>query len=105
MAAANVRSYEEMAQRADTDLAGFWAEQPARFEWFQPWDKVLDDSKKHFYKWFVGGKTNIAYNCLDRHDLSSLRLLGTVGEPINPEAWRWYHRVIGKERCPIMDTW
>jgi len=40
-----------------------------------------------------------------RHDLSSLRLLGTVGEPINPEAWRWYHRVIGGGRCPIMDTW
>lgn len=39
------------------------------------------------------------------HDLSSLRLLGSVGEPINPEAWRWYHTVIGKERCPIMDTW
>ncbi|MHB8416740.1 MAG: acetate--CoA ligase [Myxococcales bacterium] len=41
----------------------------------------------------------------ERHDLSSLRLLGTVGEPINPEAWLWYHRVIGKERCPIVDTW
>jgi acetyl-CoA synthetase len=41
----------------------------------------------------------------ERHDLSSLRLLGTVGEPINPEAWRWYHRVIGRDRCPIMDTW
>jgi acetyl-CoA synthetase len=41
----------------------------------------------------------------NRHDLSSLRLLGTVGEPINPEAWKWYHAVIGKERCPIMDTW
>jgi acetyl-CoA synthetase len=40
-----------------------------------------------------------------RHDLSSLRLLGTVGEPINPEAWMWYHTVIGKERCPIVDTW
>ncbi|HUI29067.1 MAG TPA: acetate--CoA ligase [Candidatus Acidoferrales bacterium] len=41
----------------------------------------------------------------NRHDLSTLRLLGSVGEPINPEAWRWYHRVIGKEQCPIMDTW
>ena len=40
-----------------------------------------------------------------RYDLSSLRLLGTVGEPINPEAWMWYHRVIGRERCPIVDTW
>jgi acetyl-CoA synthetase len=40
-----------------------------------------------------------------RHDLSSLRLLGSVGEPINPEAWMWYQRVIGGERCPIVDTW
>ena len=40
-----------------------------------------------------------------RHDLSSLRLLGTVGEPINPEAWVWYWKVIGQERCPIVDTW
>ncbi len=38
-------------------------------------------------------------------DLSSLRLLGTVGEPINPEAWRWYHKNVGRERCPIVDTW
>ncbi len=40
-----------------------------------------------------------------RHDLDSLRVLGTVGEPINPEAWMWYHQVIGKGRCPIADTW
>lgn len=40
-----------------------------------------------------------------QHDLSSLRLLGTVGEPINPEAWMWYYEVIGKRRCPIVDTW
>jgi acetyl-CoA synthetase len=42
---------------------------------------------------------------VDKHDLSSLRLLGSVGEPINPEAWMWYHRVVGKERCPIVDTY
>jgi acetyl-CoA synthetase len=41
----------------------------------------------------------------DKHDLSSLRLLGTVGEPINPRAWLWYHEVIGGRRCPIVDTW
>jgi acetyl-CoA synthetase len=40
-----------------------------------------------------------------KHDLSSLRLLGSVGEPINPKAWVWYHKVIGQERCPIVDTW
>ena len=41
----------------------------------------------------------------DKHDLSSLRLLGTVGEPINPEAWMWFREVIGQNRCPIVDTW
>jgi acetyl-CoA synthetase len=41
----------------------------------------------------------------NKHNLSSLRLLGSVGEPINPEAWKWYYEVIGKSRCPIMDTW
>ncbi|MBI4227906.1 MAG: acetate--CoA ligase [Candidatus Omnitrophica bacterium] len=40
-----------------------------------------------------------------RSDLSSLRILGSVGEPINPEAWRWYHRVVGQGRCPVVDTW
>src|SRR3984957_18053693 len=43
--------------------------------------------------------------CPEKHDLSSLRLLGSVGEPINPKAWLWYHKVIGGERCPIVDTW
>jgi acetyl-CoA synthetase len=41
----------------------------------------------------------------ERHDMSSLRLLGSVGEPINPKAWLWYHKVIGGERCPVVDTW
>ncbi len=50
-----------------------------------------------FMKW---GDENV-----EKHDLSSLRLLGTVGEPINPEAWIWYHLNIGKERCPVVDTW
>jgi acetyl-CoA synthetase len=42
---------------------------------------------------------------VEKHDLSSLRLLGTVGEPINPAAWKWYYEAIGKKRCPIVDTW
>ena len=44
-------------------------------------------------------------NIPNQYDLSTLRLLGTVGEPINPEAWMWYHSVIGKGECPIVDTW
>jgi len=50
-----------------------------------------------FIKW--------GYAWVKKHDLSSLRLLGSVGEPINPEAWMWYRKVIGGERCPIVDTW
>ena len=42
---------------------------------------------------------------VEKHDLSALRLIGSVGEPINPEAWRWYHRVVGKEQVPVIDTW
>ena len=42
---------------------------------------------------------------VDKHDLSALRLLGSVGEPINPEAWNWYDEVVGHNRCPIVDTW
>jgi acetyl-CoA synthetase len=53
----------------------------------------------------IRGLMRFGENWPNRHDLSSLRLLGSVGEPINPEAWKWYHRVIGKGKCPIMDTW
>ncbi len=53
----------------------------------------------------IRGLMRFGENWPERHDLSSLRLLGSVGEPINPEAWRWYYRVIGREKCPIMDTW
>jgi acetyl-CoA synthetase len=53
----------------------------------------------------IRGLMRFGDSWVHRHDLSTLRLLGTVGEPINPEAWKWYHRVIGKNRCPIMDTW
>jgi acetyl-CoA synthetase len=58
---------DELLLRASQDLSGFWEEQARQFEWFEPWQTVLDDSNKPFFKWFVGGKTNIAYNCLDRH--------------------------------------
>ncbi len=53
----------------------------------------------------IRGLMRFGASWADRHNLSSLRLLGSVGEPINPEAWKWYNEVIGKNRCPIMDTW
>ena len=71
------------------------------------WDVI----EKHGVNIFYTAPTAIrAFVKMGEHhpkarNLSSLRLLGTVGEPINPEAWMWYHRVIGGERCPIVDTW
>ncbi|HEU0315706.1 MAG TPA: acetate--CoA ligase [Solirubrobacteraceae bacterium] len=53
--------------QADADWQGWWAEQARELDWFEPWTTVLDDSNPPFYKWFVGGRLNASYNCLDRH--------------------------------------
>jgi acetyl-CoA synthetase len=53
----------------------------------------------------IRGLMRFGESWANRHDLSTLRLLGSVGEQINPEAWRWYHRVVGRGQCPIIDTW
>jgi len=63
----NVKDWEALAEEARADLQGFWAKRAKELEWFRKWDKVLDDSKKPFYKWFVGGKVNIVHNAVDRH--------------------------------------
>jgi acetyl-CoA synthetase len=58
---ARVRDWEAISAQAEINLEGFWAKEASELHWFEPWSKVLDDSKKPFYQWFVGGKTNIAY--------------------------------------------
>jgi acetyl-CoA synthetase len=58
---------DQLYETAERDYLGFWENEAQNLHWFKNWDKVLDDSKKPFYKWFVNGKTNIAYNCLDVH--------------------------------------
>jgi len=67
LARARVKRWDDLAETANRDLQGFWAREARELHWFEPWTRVLDDDRKPFYKWFVGGKTNIAYNCLDRH--------------------------------------
>ncbi|MSP14132.1 MAG: acetate--CoA ligase [Chloroflexi bacterium] len=67
VAQANVKDYDAVVKQAREDLAGFWAERASELEWFAPWDKVLDESNKPFYKWFTNAKVNIVYNALDRH--------------------------------------
>jgi acetyl-CoA synthetase len=83
-AAANVKEYESLYKQSLRDPEGFWAERAGELEWYQKWDKVLDTSHSPFYKWFVGGKTNIVANAIDRH-LKTYRknklALIWVGEP------------------------
>ena len=70
--------------------------------------KIIDDHKVSvFYTapTAIRAFTKWGNEWVEKHSLASLRLLGTVGEPINPESWMWYYREIGKERCPIVDTW
>ncbi len=63
----HMSKYFEEYNRSLTDMDGFWNEKAKIIDWFKPFEKVLDDSKKPFYKWFVNGKTNMSYNCLDRY--------------------------------------
>jgi acetyl-CoA synthetase len=70
--------------------------------------KIVDDHKVTIFytaPTAIRAFTKWGNEWVEKHSLSSLRLLGTVGEPINPETWMWYHRMIGKERCPIVDTY
>jgi propionyl-CoA synthetase len=60
-------SYEEIYARSMEDPEGFWGEAAADIDWYKPWDKVLDDSNKPFYRWFAGGELNTCYNAVDRH--------------------------------------
>ncbi|MFX0083330.1 MAG: acetate--CoA ligase [Candidatus Hodarchaeota archaeon] len=71
------------------------------------WDIVERHKVTHFYTAPTAIRALMRYgeDPVEKHDISSLKVLGTVGEPINPEAWTWYHRVIGKSRCPIVDTY
>src|SRR3989339_1533306 len=64
---ANVPDYEKTLKNAAKNPLKFWEEAAMDLTWFKPWEKTFDDKKKPFYKWFVGGKCNLAYNALDRH--------------------------------------
>ena len=74
-------------------------------------DRFWDIVEKYGVTIFYTAPTSIrmfmkwGHQYLEKHDLSSLRLIGSVGEPINPEAWMWYHKHVGGEKCPVVDTW
>jgi acetyl-CoA synthetase len=98
--AAVAKSRDELVRRARNDLASFWAEQAQGFEWFQPWQQVLDDSNAPFYRWFVGAKTNIAYNCLDRHVKTWRRnKLALIWEGEKGELRTFSYHALNREVC------
>ena len=66
-AQATLKDWDATTARALEDPQGFWAAEAEELEWFQKWDRVLDDSNKPFFQWFVGAKTNIVHNAIDRH--------------------------------------
>jgi acetyl-CoA synthetase len=71
IAAARIKDWDAEAKRADADPLAYWAECAERLDWYERWTQVLDDSNKPFFKWFVGGKTNIVHNAVDRHARSA----------------------------------
>lgn len=96
---ANVPDYNEVYQESMDDLEGFWAEQAETLEWHRKWDQVLDDSNAPFYKWFVGAKTNIVHNALDRHTKTWRRNKlafiweGENGDKVTMSYWRLWQEV------------
>jgi acetyl-CoA synthetase len=86
-------------------LEGFWAKEASELHWFEPWTKVLDDTKKPFYQWFVGGKTNIAYNCLDRHTKTAHRnKLALMWEGEKGEFRSFSYFALRRETCKFANV-
>ena len=80
----SMEAYREEYERSMADPEAYWEEVAEELHWFKRWDKVLDESKKPFFQWFAGGRTNMAYNCIDRHIENGLRNKAALiweGEP------------------------
>src|SRR5262245_17904273 len=67
MARAGTATYEETYRRSLADSEGFWADAATAIDWVEPWERVLDDSRAPFFRWFTGGRLNTCHNALDRH--------------------------------------
>ncbi|MGK0289439.1 MAG: acetyl-CoA synthetase [bacterium] len=97
---AQIKNYDELYQRSIEDREGFWAEQADKLEWYKKWDQVLDDSNKPFYKWFVGGETNIVLNALDRHQKTWRRnKLAMIWEGEPGDVRTYSYHALNREVC------
>ena len=97
---ANVRDVHAAYLEAEKDLEGYWGRRAKELEWYQPWEKVLDESSKPFYKWFVGGKTNIVLNAIDRHVKTWRRnKIALIWEGENGEVRTFSYHALNREVC------
>jgi acetyl-CoA synthetase len=102
---ARAGDWDALRNQADLNLEGFWAKEASELHWFEPWTQVLDDSKKPFYQWFVGGKTNIAYNCLDRHTHTAHRnKLALMWEGEKGEFRSFSYFALSRETCKFANV-
>ncbi|MEA4909828.1 MAG: AMP-binding protein, partial [Anaerolineaceae bacterium] len=100
LTAAYIKDRAAQAQDAARDLAGFWAARAEEYEWYAPWEKVLDESQAPFYQWFVGAKVNIVANCLDRHVQSWRRnKLALIWEGEKGEVRTFSYHALNREVC------
>lgn len=101
----SMEEYKKLYEWSAKDLEGFWAEQAECIHWFKKWDKVLDHSKAPFVKWFVGGKTNISYNCLDRHLETRGNKVALIweGEPLS-DSRKFTYAELHREVCKFANV-
>ncbi|MBI5324932.1 MAG: acetate--CoA ligase [Ignavibacteriae bacterium] len=97
---AHIKDWDKLNEKVTGDYTGFWEESAKELHWFKKFSKVLDDSNKPFYKWFTGGKTNLAYNCLDRHlETSRKNKIALIWEGENGEHRTMSYFRLHKETC------
>jgi len=102
---ANVPEYDSLYKFSIENRETFWAQQAEKLHWFRKWDKVLDDTNPPFYKWFAGGKTNVVYNAIDRHQATETRnklALIWEGEPGDLRTFS-YH-ALNREVCQFANV-
>ena len=105
IAQANVQDAEALRNEAARDLEAYWGRRAEELEWFKPWDKVLDDSNKPFYKWFVGGQTNIVLNAVDRHVKTWRRnKLAIIWEGEKGEVRTLSYHALAREVCKFANV-
>jgi acetyl-CoA synthetase len=102
---ARIKDWDKTAKLAAEDPEGFWAQEAGELEWFAPWDKVIDDSQKPFYRWFSGAKVNIVHNALDRHQKTYRKnKLAFVWLGENNEVRTYSYYALNREVCQFANV-